>query len=519
MNDIIKNNNRNSNVSNDSFNENSISVLDTYLNINNDKEDIENLINMGFDLKTIKKLYVFLKPNNLDEALNYLNEINGLIQHFYLPYYKNKKPNCVICGEPENRHIENPKHEINELYNKFIIDKTLRIKNKNRRSNSLNNDIIEEDEKKIPLNPIKEENNESFSKSSESNDKNHNNLIDNHIINDIKQNHNNIDNDIDYNDEIDEIDEITCILCDEVLNENEITKNKLLCNHYFCNECYLEYLHEKINSNNILKIPCMQNKCPTILTEEFIKDKIKLDENLSNKYERFKKKEEILENPNLKFCPVADCDGYAELKNNEKYVTCNNGHNFCFKCLKDWHGKKKCDDQINKDFKKWKKNKIIKQCPKCKMWTEKNRGCNHMTCAECKYQWCWLCRGKYDENHFEIGGCAGLQFTENECFQNWWCLHLYKFIMFVLYLIGLIVLGPSILIFNCLKKGFDDIEDYNDCNIVYSVGISIFLVCSFQIFFMSIAILISIPCLFYHPLLGIVINNGFHMFDIEWILQ
>ena len=49
MNEIIKNNNRNSNAINDSFNENSISILDTYLNIKNDKEDIENLINMGFE--------------------------------------------------------------------------------------------------------------------------------------------------------------------------------------------------------------------------------------------------------------------------------------------------------------------------------------------------------------------------------------------------------------------------------------------------------------------------------------
>ena len=507
---------RNSNISNDSFNENSISILDTYLNINNDKEDIENLINMGFELKTIKKLYVFLKPNNLDEALNYLNEINGLIQHFYLPYYKNKKPNCVICGQAENKHIENPKHEINEIYNKFIIDKTLRIKNKNRKSNSSNNNnLFDEDDKKIPLNSIAEENNESFSKSSYSNHKN-NNLIDNQINDDIKFNNNNenIINNKENNNEI----EITCILCDEVLNVKDLRENKLLCNHYFCSECYQQYLYEKINSNNILQIPCMQNKCPTILTDDFIKLKINSDENLSKKYERFKKKEEILENPNLKFCPFPGCDGYAELKDNEKYVTCNNGHKFCFKCLKNWHGNKKCDDQINKDFKKWKKNKIIKQCPKCKMWTEKNRGCNHMTCAECKYQWCWLCRGKYDENHFEIGGCTGLQFTENECFQNYLCLHLYKFIMFVLYLTGFIVLSPSIIIYNVLLKALDDIN-YNGCNTFYSIIFSIFLVISFQIFFMSIAILVSIPCLFYHPLLGFIINFGFDSFDIDWIIQ
>ena len=44
------------------------------------------------------------------------------------------------------------------------------------------------------------------------------------------------------------------------------------------------------------------------------------------------------------------------------------------------------------------------------MWTEKNEGCNHMTCAECKYQWCWLCGGKYSYNHFYEGKCNGLQF-------------------------------------------------------------------------------------------------------------
>jgi hypothetical protein len=517
INEIINNNFRFSNVSNDSFNENEVSVLDTYLNINNDREDIDNLINMGYELKTIKKLYVFLKPHNLDEALNYLNEIDGKIQHFYLPYYKDKKPNCVICGEPENKHIENPKHEINQLYNKFIVDKTLRIKNKNRKSNLSNNNNKEEDEKKIPLNPIHEESNDSFTNSNYSNTKNDDNNIilntDNNKSNEIKDN--NIANENIKNTEI----EVTCILCEEILNNEELFENELTCKHYFCNECYMQYLYEKITSNNILKIPCMQNKCPTILNDNFIHSKIKSDQNLLNKYERFKKKEEILENPNLKFCPFPGCDGYAELKNNDKYVTCVNGHKFCFKCLKNWHGKKKCDDQLVKDFKAWKKNKTIKQCPKCKMWTEKNRGCNHMTCAECKYQWCWLCRGKYTENHFEIGGCTGLQFNENECFQNCFALHLYKFIIFVLYAIGFIILGPAIFIFNLLKKGFEDLDEYGSSAECKAFLLSFFLVIAFQLFFMQICVLVCVPCIFYNPLLGIILKFFFDLFEIDWILQ
>ena len=36
-----------------------------------------------------------------------------------------------------------------------------------------------------------------------------------------------------------------------------------------------------------------------------------------------------------------------------------------------------------------------------------------MTCAECKYQWCWLCEGEYKYGHY--GGdrpCSGLQFKK-----------------------------------------------------------------------------------------------------------
>lgn len=104
-------------------------------------------------------------------------------------------------------------------------------------------------------------------------------------------------------------------------------------------------------------------------------------------------------------------------------------------CLKEWHGNKKCSTEIDKDFLLWKKDKIVKQCPKCKFWTEKNSRCNHITCAECKYQWCWLCRGKYSETHFEAGGtCAGLQFSDSELLQNCFCLFGYKLIVFITFL-------------------------------------------------------------------------------------
>jgi len=56
------------------------------------------------------------------------------------------------------------------------------------------------------------------------------------------------------------------------------------------------------------------------------------------------------------------------------------------------------------------KNNLIKKCPKCSVITEKITGCNHISCTKCNYQWCWLCNGEYDPEHYERGKCKGYQF-------------------------------------------------------------------------------------------------------------
>ena len=42
-------------------------------------------------------------------------------------------------------------------------------------------------------------------------------------------------------------------------------------------------------------------------------------------------------------------------------------------------------------------------CPKCKFRVEKNQGCNHMTCALCRHEWCWLCgMDYYFKGHWDL---------------------------------------------------------------------------------------------------------------------
>ena len=47
-----------------------------------------------------------------------------------------------------------------------------------------------------------------------------------------------------------------------------------------------------------------------------------------------------------------------------------------------------------------------KQCPKpaCGKPIEKNQGCNHMTCSQCRYEFCWMCMGPWSEHSNTTGG-------------------------------------------------------------------------------------------------------------------
>ena len=156
----------------------------------------------------------------------------------------------------------------------------------------------------------------------------------------------------------------------------------------------------------------MESSCKEILPENFIYRLIYNNNNdLILKFNENKLRQEILDNPRKKFCPYPDCNSYAR-RNNKKdnIVKCENGHKFCFYCLKKPHKRKKCKKELDEKMEEFAKKKFIKKCPNCKIWSEKISGCNHMTCIECGYQWCWLCNEKYDETHYKKGKCKGFQF-------------------------------------------------------------------------------------------------------------
>eukprot|EP01052_Picozoa_sp_SAG31_P028341 SAG31_NODE_2727_length_5181_cov_7.977568_2_plen_877_part_00 len=81
-----------------------------------------------------------------------------------------------------------------------------------------------------------------------------------------------------------------------------------------------------------------------------------------------------------------------------KRSTCKRcGTSICFDCNRSWHGGlTRCDEIEDTALTNWSKKADFGRCPKCKAPIERNKGCNHMTCAACKHEFCWLCGADYD---------------------------------------------------------------------------------------------------------------------------
>lgn len=98
----------------------------------------------------------------------------------------------------------------------------------------------------------------------------------------------------------------------------------------------------------------------------------------------------------------------------------DNFHTFCLKCKHSAHVGKNCEKGIDCEFSKFvnQSNHYVKKCPKCGFFIQKNHGCNHMTCAnaECKYEFCWICMGKYKQGHYNniLSRCFKMQNTKQD---------------------------------------------------------------------------------------------------------
>jgi len=201
------------------------------------------------------------------------------------------------------------------------------------------------------------------------------------------------------------------------------------CGHYFCKPCLSEYLSSQFKSRQIHP-RCFyieeKKSCNTEIHPQDIKGVA--DSEAMKKYVYFTNKEK---NPNFVDCPK--CKTQQEGNPRQPWTVCAKedcDHEFCF-IHQNQHPKEQgCGEyeaQVRAEEKKnraW-KSQNTRKCPQCGTPTEKNEGCNHMTCYVCQTGWCWLC-GQIIGNqvlpdHYKTGECKGKQFTsEAAAYMSQW---------------------------------------------------------------------------------------------------
>jgi len=200
-----------------------------------------------------------------------------------------------------------------------------------------------------------------------------------------------------------------CPQCYNDFNENGLFG--LACGHRSCRACWRDYLEFKCKIGVAgLNSKCNHAKCPLLVPESVWAMLLPMES--QKKRERWQLKAFVESQPNIKWCPGTDCPNAVYNKGGDgTEVACTCKMLFCFLCLGVAHRPVTC---------KWAKQWTIKcsseaenatwilantkRCPKCDTQIEKNQGCNHMTCSNCKHDFCWLCKGDWSVHGSATGG-------------------------------------------------------------------------------------------------------------------
>ncbi|XP_053736391.1 E3 ubiquitin-protein ligase RNF19A-like [Synchiropus splendidus] len=201
----------------------------------------------------------------------------------------------------------------------------------------------------------------------------------------------------------------------------------MTCHHRSCIDCLRQYLRIEISESRV------NISCPEC-SERFNPHDIRMilgDRVLMEKYEEFMLRRWLVADPDCRWCPAPDC-GYAVIAfgcASCPKITCGRegcGTEFCYHCKQLWHPNQTCDAARQQRAQSLRLRTVrssslsysqesgaaaddIKPCPRCAAYIIKmNDGsCNHMTCAVCGCEFCWLCMKEISDLHYlSPSGCT-----------------------------------------------------------------------------------------------------------------
>lgn len=199
------------------------------------------------------------------------------------------------------------------------------------------------------------------------------------------------------------------------------------------------FLNLKIQEGEAHNIFCPAYDCFQLVPVDIIESVVSKE--MDKRYLQFDIKAFVENNPAIKWCPTPGCERAVRLTKQGSNtsgsdtlsfpllrapaVDCGKGHLFCWECLGEAH--EPCDCQTWKNWlqkiTEMKPEELVgvseayedaanclwlltnsKPCANCKSPIQKNEGCNHMQCAKCKYDFCWICLEEWKKHSSSTGG-------------------------------------------------------------------------------------------------------------------
>jgi len=184
-----------------------------------------------------------------------------------------------------------------------------------------------------------------------------------------------------------------CSLCEEVTS-----LYRFECGHFFCYDCSCKWAKEC--AMNITP-KCPQLNCPLPVHINVFKNLLTPSDLDAYTDTLFRISLSISDT--FQWC--SHCSSGFFLSNHAEGTPCtvscpDCGSFWCSSCRLQAHSSLTCEEAITKWSFEEKENDIwktknAKKCPQCKVSIQRNQGCSHMICRQCKYHFCWVCLGKY----------------------------------------------------------------------------------------------------------------------------
>ena len=175
------------------------------------------------------------------------------------------------------------------------------------------------------------------------------------------------------------------------------------CGHFYCGSCFASQCSSAGEGD--LPVRCFgdSGNCSQVLEIQEIKKALS-----SEAFEQLLEDSfttHVRTNPkSFQYCPTPDCQQIYRVSPDGVIFTCPSCLTpICTSCQITSHDGitcevyKRIETEGNEEFRKWKQENNVKDCPVCKVPIEKAYGCNHMECRNCKTHICWVCLETFDE--------------------------------------------------------------------------------------------------------------------------